>query len=499
MNFIGTTSLTMNPALRLADLALMIWSKQMCSHRTQFLVLAVVLGAFASPANAGEFQVSYSAGALDQAKQFVGGTEMRLLTAHEGRIYAGNGYWEDRPGLDGPQGAQVLVLDAPGGQWQVDHAFRERTPNGRWRDLAVGALAEATFTTDGSGQALTRPNSLLLASTWDLTGATRVFVRNDATGNWTTITLATDQPAPGFLPQIRSFGTHRDRVTGVDLVFAGQTPQGVFVGCFDPTAPGGIRWSATPELGASTVLASSSTFPGLAGRLRVSSFTEANGHLYAAVGQQIYERTDGRQPEWHLVYTNPRPGYSETGLRGLTAVPVAAGGEALLVAVEGTVPRLVRIAPSDGSEVTELDLSNFLANAWGMRPGYVIAAYNDMTRLHGPSGDVLLIGLMAFIPKKTPIPSGHGVVDVGYGQVESGAWYLVRSPDGHYDLHQVTATFDHPLVATRSIIATPFPTEGSAVYFAGYDANKSPAHNTAWIAHAEVSAALGPSPGFQTK
>ncbi|MGA8757170.1 MAG: hypothetical protein WB611_12740, partial [Stellaceae bacterium] len=78
-------------------------------------------------------------------------------------------------------------------------------------------------------------------------------------------------------------------------------------------------------------------------------------------------------------------------------------------------------------------------------------------------------------------------------QAESGAWYLVRWPDGHYDLHQVTAAFGHPLVATRSICASPFPSDGDAVYFAGYDANKAPAHNTAWIARAVLPAALGPS------
>jgi len=31
----------------------------------------------------------------------------------------------------------------------------------------------------------------------------------------------------GFLLQVRSFGRHRDRVTGVDLAFAGQDPRGV--------------------------------------------------------------------------------------------------------------------------------------------------------------------------------------------------------------------------------------------------------------------------------
>jgi hypothetical protein len=458
------------------------------------VVLGGVGAAVAAPwaqVRADDFQISFAAGSRDADGRFAGGTEMRLLTAHSGRLYAGNGYWEDRPGPEGRQGAQILVLDRPGMPWRVDHAFEERLPNRRWRDLAVGALAEADFATDGSGAKLPRPVSLLLASTWDLTGATRVFTRDDATGGWTAVTLTQDRPAPDFLPQIRSFATHRDRITGADLVFAGEMPSGIYAGSYDPAAPGRIRWSVAPELDASSV---STAFSGIAGRLRVSSFAEANGRLYAAVGQQIYERIDGRTPVWRLVYTNTRPGHSETGLRGLTAIPAAAGGEALLAAVEGSAPRLVRITPGDGSEVTELDLDDFLARAWGMRPAYVIAAYNDMARVRVPGrGDALVIGLMAFMPRNVAIAAGHDVVDVGYGQAESGAWYLVRWPDGHYDLHEVAAAFGHPLVAVRSILASPFPREGDAVYFAGYDANKAPAHNTAWIARAAASLALGPS------
>src|SRR5580704_14554116 len=220
-----------------------------------------------------DYQVSYAAGSRDQAGRFMGGTEMRLLVAHAGRLYAGNGYWEDQPGPEGRQPPQILVLDQPNAPWRVDFAFEDRQPNGRLRDLAVGALAEANFATDGSGARLPRPVSLLLASTWDLTGATRVFTRNDATGAWTAVTLTQDRPAPDFLPQIRSFATHRDRATEADLVFAGEMPRGIFAGNYDPTAPGRVRWSDAPELDASAV---STAFSGLAGRLRVSSFAEAN-------------------------------------------------------------------------------------------------------------------------------------------------------------------------------------------------------------------------------
>jgi hypothetical protein len=142
----------------------------------------------------------------------------------------------------------------------------------------------------------------------------------------------------------------------------------------------------------------------------------------------------------------------------------------------------VRIDPTTGAERTELNLRQFLSNAWGMPVGYVIAAYNDMAPARLPGvGNVFLIGLMAFVSRGTPAAPGHSLIDVGYGQVERGAWYLIRRQGGHYDLHRVDFSSTMPLVAIRSICLY-----GSAAYFAGFDANKAPAHNTAWIARANL-------------
>src|SRR5260370_16588996 len=97
-------------------------------------------------------------------------------------------------------------------------------PGGRPRDLAVSALNEVGFATTGTGVRLPQPVSLLMASTWDLTGTTRVFSRDDATGAWTATTLAQDRTAPNFLPQVRSFRGHRPRQPAIDLVFAPPHP-----------------------------------------------------------------------------------------------------------------------------------------------------------------------------------------------------------------------------------------------------------------------------------
>ncbi len=440
------------------------------------------------------FEVSFTPGSKDDAGRFMGGTEMRALAAHTGKLYAGNGYWEDRPGSEGLQGAEILVLDGPGARWRVDHVFDERLPDGRRRDLAVSALEEFTFATDRRGARLPAAVSMLIAANWDLSGAARVFSREDVTGAWAAATLAQDRPIPGFLPQVRSFGGHRDRLTGIDHVFAGQDPRGIFSGTYEPTVAGRIRWGTAPELDLSAV--SAAGLSGRNGHLRVSSFAECDGRLYAAVGQQIYERIDGAEPHWRLVYANRYPGHSETGLRGLTAVPGPSGlGEVLLAAVEGSAARIVRVDPRDGSEAAEVDLPGFLGRQWEMPASYVIAAYNDMAKVRDPGrGEALLIGLEAFIPLRAPIAAGHSVVDVGYGRVEAGGWYLVRYPTGQYDLRQVGAPSGRRLVAIRSIRISPFPQEADAVYFAGYDANKAPAHNTAWIFRSTIAAAMGAPP-----
>ena len=434
----------------------------------------------------------FTPGLPDAAGHFIGGTELRVLAAHAGKLYAGNGYWQDRPGPEGPQGAEILVADGPAAPLRVDHVFDEQMPNGRPRNIAVAALREITFATDGAGKALAAPVSMMVASTWDLTGEVKVYSRDDASNNWSATTLANDRRAPGaFIPQVRAFSMHRDRVTGTDLAFAGDDPHGVFAGAYDAAVPGRIRWSGAPELDISGL--SQAEFAGMAGRVRISSFAECNGALYAAVGQQIYQRVDGPEPHWRLLYSNPRPGRSESGLRGLTAAPGPGGRkDVLIAAVEGSASRIVRVDPDDGDEATEVDLQAFVGKAWGMRVGYTIAAYNDMARVRDPKGkELLLMGIEAFIPPEAPLAAGHSVVDVGYGRLESGAWYLIRRPSGDYDLRQVPARPGQPMVATRAILASPFADDEPAVYFAGYDANKAPAHNTAWMVRSTLAAAVG--------
>jgi len=436
------------------------------------------------------FDVSYTAGERDAAGRFMGGTELRNLSTHGGRLYAGNGYWMDRPGPEGPQPAQILVLDNPAARWRVERSLDERMPNGRPRHLAVSALQGMTFSTDYSGRTLLQAVSMLFAGTWDLSGASQVMSRNDANGAWTAMSLPVSRVTSG-IQQVRALAMHRDRRTGVDQVFAGNDPHGIVSGGYDDAAVGGIRWGANPELDISRLSAPS--FPGLS-LLRVASFAECNGILYATIGQQIYRRLDGAPPRWELFYTNPRPGYSETGLRGLTAVPHPSGsGQALLVAVEGRAARIIRIDPASGEETTELDIAAFLNSAWATKVSYVIAAYNDMTVVPGPRSEAkVLIGIEAFLPASSPVPAGHARVD----GLDGGGWYFVRQGEQRYDLRRIGSSqplTGTPLVATRVIAASPFPNDADTIYFAGFDANKLAAHNTAWIFRAGKATAILPT------
>ena len=454
----------------------------------------LALGALALvPASAGEpvlaFDVSYAAGSRDAPGQVMGGTEIRDLAVQDGRLFAANGYWMDKADPTGP-GPRILVLDAAGQPWRVDHEFGERVVNGRRRHIAISVLSAVTFRTDQHGAALREPVSRLLASTWDVTGRRTVFARDAKTGEWSGAFIAQSAPAPRFLPQNRSFGFHRDRRTGVDMAFAGDT-EGVFTGVYDLGVPGQIKWNTTPEL--NTKGFSAADFPGLSRGLRISSFAEAGGRLFAAIGEQVWVREDGPAPRWTHLYTNPSPHFSETGLRGLTAMAEPGKGEFLLAAVEGMQSRIVRIDPATGAETTDLELGQLLDTAWSTKVSYVIAAYNDMATLrHTPSGDDLLLGLEAYIPATSPRPPGHTILDLNHG-VEGGGWFLIRHPGGRYELHQVIlspsgassgpfAALSENLVSVRTFAASPFPRENGAFYIGGYDCNEVPAHNTAWIA-----------------
>lgn len=457
--------------------------KALLALASGLLVASASASASASPSGAApaperyQWSRSLAVDFLSPGIGALGGTEARSLVAFDGKLFAGIGYWRDTQAADPAlPGAQVIALDAPNAPWRVDLQLDDVVPSGPQAGLkrfqAIGSLAAFEAHRDASGHALARPVPFLFASVWDRVGGLRLFVRGaGAKATWSFVDLATDVPRAS---QIRSFGTHVDAVTKRELFFAGTSPGGVYAGTYDGGATF-VHWDAKPEVW-------DDDQPGV--QRRIMAFAECNGKLYASSGFELFERQDGTAPSWKRIYAyeNPSPNPHISGFRGLHAIPAAAGGEQLLIAVENNPLVIVRVDPRQvaaGKRATvDLDVSAFLSRAWNTRVTYGIAAYNDMVpvRLPGASCDSLLLGIEATTPSD---PSG-----AGKNRKHAAAQYLVRRCDGHYELASIDDPGhpDLPLVSTRTIARSPFSADpAGTLYAGGLDAGNLIVHNTAWI------------------
>lgn len=414
------------------------------------------------------FEVSWQSGEVDEAGTFMSATEVMNLVGHKGQLYAGTSLWMNLRLGDPPTGAQVLRLDSPEGRWQVDKHFDEFLPNGAPRIGRISALQSVTFQTDVAGQPLPSPETILVAGVHDAGGQMLVYARDDATGTWTEMVLGSSK-FPGA--QVRSFGFHRDTVTGVDLVFAGTMPGGVFSGAYDPSAPGRIRWSEQPELKYAQ---------------RFMAFSVTNGRLYAAAMPRLFQRSDGPAPTWEQVLEYPEPPRLGEGLRALTTIPGnTLDRQVMLATFESAGAYVVRVLPDLGHTlVIELDIREFLLARWGgLRIDVLIAGYNDLLQVYDPHTQqyVHIIGMCAFPPEPHTLRS---------------SWYLIRYPDATYDLREIPA-LPHPflpnpvLLGNRTMVVSPFPQdEGRYLYFGGYDSLFIPTRHSGWIYRTPLDRAL---------
>lgn len=442
------------------------------------LVLPLCLVAFVATAHAADnspltqlsFQRSLQTCVRDVNGKLITGTEIGYLTPHQGRLYAANCLWaETDPTV--PKACQILVLDSPKGQWRVERQF----PVGA---LRCSVLKELTFSTDGRGQAIA-PVTLLLTAPDVKSGPVQVFCREDATGDWAASTLGTTTKATNT----RSLGLHRDQVTGIDRIFAGNRPLGVVSGVYDSTAPGRIRWDKAAELQAP------------AGE-RIMGFCDCNGILYAATSRHIYRRTDGAAPAWKDIYFCEQE-IPPVGIRGLTAVPSPGGkGEVLwFVALR----KVRRLAPAAGfQETIELDLPVFLTEKLGVQVVGALAAYNDLMPyvLPGTGERLGLFGFECSHPAAV-INSHPGIkarvqkLETARGGRSGSGRYCIRHAKGAditYEVAEITDPREPQLVATRTLAVSPFPEDrGRALYFGGYDCNSVPSHNTAWVYRGELA------------
>jgi hypothetical protein len=307
-----------------------------------------------------------------------------------------------------------------------------------------------------------------------LPGAAKVAVRDDATNKWNTVNLMSIDD----IIDVRSICTHRDTVTGVDHVFAGASPIGIFSGVYDATIPGQIRWNSTPE------------FFGI--KDRIMAMAECNGDVYAAIRLSIYKRVDGLNPSWQKVYEFPGAQESVSGMRGLTAIPNPKGnGEVLSMSLEGFSAKIMYLDPSDNSVITELDMDMFFEEQWGAdwdkakqnNWNYIIPTIDATTPMTDPqTGEhLLLMGLYAIKPSKPSV-----------------SWYLIRHADASYTLHEIPNIFDwrgmpKGLKGTRTIRVSPFASDkGQVIYMGGFMSSIKPEfHNTAWIYSADIGTVLG--------
>jgi hypothetical protein len=404
-------------------------------------------------------------------------TEMNALVPHGGRLYCATSYMPPSRAVR-EVNPKVLVKKSAAGKWEVD---LEAGPD----FIRLGFMKSVAFTTDGRGNRLPKPVSVLIAGTgaWRVqpTGVV-VFSRNDSTAKWAKSVLSPNRwnrERTNHTTEVRCIFDHVDRVTGVHYVFAGSATGRLFRGVYAPAQPGLIAWDLKPEL------------DGLVGHFLCAA--EANGVQYVGVAygptkedvpqvserptkdHGLFRRVDGPLARWEWMpvkeWEDPnQPGRSlrTAQLRGMTAVPAPDGqGEVLLYAWDSRDAVMERIDPRANFKMTaELDVRGYFHRAWGRRVGIGTFAYNDILPVtHPDTGEKAhLIGLWLVDP------NGEG------NEIGKSSWYLVRYADGTYRYQRIwdeknpLTDAKYGLRGCRSIRPSPFPEEAGRVwYFCGFD------------------------------
>jgi hypothetical protein len=435
-----------------------------------------------------KFVPDYLPGTKDANGEVLGGTELMRLTTHDGKLFAGVGYFGQDPAKQPAPGAQVLRKDSARNGWVVDATFPDY--------VRVDTLVAVTFTSDAAGQPLLKPVTKLVAGLWwrkvkpwgvEEEEPTSVAVRDDLTGKWTLSTMA---KATGGSPgDVRALAMHTDAKTGRQYLFAGGGDGVVYRGGYDPSAPGGLRWEVDP---------------GLPRTARLVTFTECNGVLYVAGGLVenngvnpmrgnvsadeirreggLFRRVDGADSRWELVYRWPfaGPRFNEHLMRGLSVVPDPKNPSkpAILGGLEDP-PLIQRIDPATGQATDELNYMKYFQRVFGDRPNKGLWVNAVMLNQLEPFTDPRSGERMQFVTSYIMHPKNPEAP-------HNGAWFLVRKLDGTYSHGEIYPEGGLPsgysLQGVRSIIESPFSEErGKVWYFAGHGAERKLLHNTAWI------------------
>ena len=428
---------------------------------------------------------SHQAGKNDPNGYYMGGGAIIHLVAHQGLLFAANSYWCDSRnpwygGTDLNTGwGQILRLDCPGGPWVVD---LEMGPS----HLRPEILKSVTFQTNGTGQKLKQPVSLLLTSTFmPLSDRVEIslFTRDDAAGKWNrSVVYSCKKPKNLNDCGVRAIRVHRDKVTGVDRLFLSIGKFGIFSGVYDEKADGKVKWSSESESGPVET--------------RPLAIIEANGDLLFSAGRRIYRRIDGTAPSYQVIhdvsdlYTS-EANHAAGGIRGLTAIANPKGrGESLLFAMSesggsrGEVYRLDPKADGTFTRTREVAIADLMSQYLDGNPVLsVCAAYNCFFPVIDPATGkaVHLFGFASRIGGHK-FPTWGGNEDGGF---YAGSVVGIRDEQGRYRLKEVNgrSTTSKPiLVGTRCFAISPFPADaGRVIYFGGHDQSYRPSSNMAWI------------------
>jgi acetyl esterase/lipase len=430
------------------------------------------------------FTVEFDAPRSDSAGNYLGGSEILWLVPHQGKLFAGTGFWREEPAVIKRSGAAVLVKRRSGGEWELFHSFGPEY-------LRVDALASLSFTTDAEGRKLDEPVSILAAGVSDRLRPSDVTVWTFPPGAEEELAepavLETDVPLRDAY--VRQLFSYKDPETGVHYAFAAAASGALYRAALhraaaEPGAGYRLQWEKEPEL------------PAHPKSVRIHSWTVANGDFYISRGVVpgepgaggLFRRRNGSRPSWELIWEWDLDSPSDKpGLRGITAVPAAPGEkrQVIIGALESS-GRIYRIDPEQETAQVEFDFKRYFTEEWGSLGGAAtIAAYNDMTAMVNPfdtGEEVLLIGLWINHPQRSLPPY-------------NGSRLLIRHEDGAYEVREI---FDpavpvppgEELRGARSIALSPFPEEaGRVFYVGGFDAGGAGRkHETAWIYRGEIAA-----------
>ena len=436
---------------------------------------------------------SYEAGYVDTQGRYAGGSEILHLEGHKGKLYAANSYWMEPSNIwyggKDPKTpwSQILRLDHPSGKWEVD---LELGPN----NLRAENLKSVTFGTDGAGNRLEKPVTLLVATAYSPNprGADiNIFVRDDDAGEWKKTVLLSGTGESGENNSTRCMTVYRDRVTGVDRLFLPIGLIGIFTGVYDPDVPGKIRWGKTRETG----------------RLdkRSLAIIEANDSLVYSSGTKIYRRNDGPSPTHSMIFDarqlSKGPVASPVGgVRGLSVIPNPKGSGESLMFVWAPDSRsrscVIRLDADDNGTYSHIEeecvadlMSEYLS---GTPVYYALAGYNNILPVLNPDTkeQAYLMGFECWVGGRQ-FPCWQGNERGGF---YAGAMYAIRDKNAKYWLNEVngpTTVEKSPLQSVRTYEVSPFESEeGKVIYFGGFVADHGPSPNTAWVYKTSIENAL---------